>query len=146
MGVPSLLQELLRLLEVRLEHARHAGRRLERCAAAEHGLAHLVIARIADDGLQEILLVERQCRGMAVAHVVERRLLPVEAQHIGRAERVGHDDLDVLVLLQHRQQVVRRSFDHVDFARQESVDLGLAIGDPCPFDAIELGDLAAGQA
>ena len=58
---------------------------------------------------------------------------------------IGHDDLDVLVLLQHRQQVVRRSLDHVDFARQESVDLGLAIGDPYPFDAIELGDLAAGQ-
>ena len=46
--VAGLLQQLLRLLDVRLEHALHAGFGRERRAADEHRLAGLVVARVAD--------------------------------------------------------------------------------------------------
>ena len=144
--IAGLLQDLLRLIEARFEDPFGAGRILERGAAAEHGLADLVVARIADDGLQEVLLVERDHGGTAVADVVERRLFPVESQDVGRAKLVGNDDLDVLVLLDDRQQVVRGLLDHVDLALLQGVDRGLRVGDRDPFDPIDLGHLAAGQA
>jgi hypothetical protein len=115
-------------------------------AAAEQAAAFLVPARVADLGFQEIDLVERILRGAADLELVERRLLPVEAEDVGVAERVGREDLDVLVLLQDRQQVVRGRFDHVDLAGEQRVDRRLAVGDGQPFNAVELGDLAAGQA
>ena len=129
-----------------MQDAFRAGGGLERRAAAEHRPAFLEVARIADIGLQEVGLVQRVLGGAADLEVVERRLLPVEAQHVGAAEMVGDADLDVLVLLQHRQEVVRHQLNHVDLAREQRIDRGLAVGDGDPFDSVELGDLAAGQA
>ena len=45
-----------------------------------------------------------------------------------------------------RQEVVRRRLDDVDLAVLQRIDLGLRVGDPDPFDPIDLGELAAGQA
>ena len=60
-------------------------------------------------------------------------------------ERRRIDDLDVRVLLQQPQQVVRRLLDEVDLARQQRIDGLLLVGDREPFDAVDLDDLAAGE-
>ena len=44
------------------------------------------------------------------------------------------------------KQVVLRRLDHVDLALHQRVHRRLLVGDRDPFDPVELGDLAAGQA
>ncbi len=56
------------------------------------------------------------------------------------------EQLYVLVAGEDGQQVVRRRLHEVDLARHQRIHLGLGVGDPDPFDAIELGELAAGHA
>ena len=53
---------------------------------------------------------------------------------------------DVLVLLQDRIEVVLRRFDDVDLAGLQRVHRGLLVGHRQPLDAVDLDDLAAGQA
>ena len=62
------------------------------------------------------------------------------------ARLVDRHDLDVLVLLQQRQQVGRHGLDQVDLAVEQRVHLGLRVGDRDPFDPVDLGHLAAGEA
>ena len=72
-----------------------------------------------DGRLQEVFLVERQRRRPAVAHVVEGRLLPVEAQHVGQPEWIQHEGT-------HREH-----FDVTDAKRQQAIGFGaVAIGYP----------------
>ena len=123
----------------------HALVRRERRAADEQRLARLVILLVADGRLQEVLLV--QCHDDRLAHldVVERLGHRVEAERILVAERIPVDQLDVGILAQNRQQVVRRLLDEVDLAGDQRVDGGLLVGDLLPFDAVDLRHLAAGQ-
>ena len=51
-----------------------------------------------------------------------------------------------LVVLQEREEIVRHVLDHVDLARDQRVHLLRRIGHVDELDAVDLGDLAAGQA
>ena len=53
-------------------------------------------------------------------------------------------DLEVLVGLQHRQQIERQVFHEVDVAGLQRVHRGLRVGHREPFDAIDFDHLAAG--
>jgi hypothetical protein len=56
------------------------------------------------------------------------------------------DQLHARIGLHHLEQVVLRRLDHVDLALHQGAGRGLLVGDRHPFDPVELGDLAAGQA
>ena len=60
------------------------------------------------------------------------------------AELVEHFDLEVLVGLQHRQQIERQVFHEIDVAGLQRVHRGLRVGHRQPFDAVDLDHLAAG--
>ncbi len=62
------------------------------------------------------------------------------------AERVPVEQRDALFLLEDRDQVVRRLLDDVDLARGDGIHLLLRVGHLDDLDAINLDDLAAGQA
>ena len=114
--------------------------------AHEHRLAGLVPLGIADHAVEKVLLVEGIEGGLADLGVVERLEELVEAEDVLVAPLVEVDQLDVLVGLQDLEEVVLRIFDHVDLALEQCVHDRLLIGHRHPFDAIDLGDLAAGQA
>ena len=144
--VARLLEELARLREVRLEQALHALVGGERGAADEHRLADLVVGRIADDRVEEVLLVERVPERLADLRIVERLVQVVRAEGVLVAERVPVDELDVRLALEQRQQIVRRRLDVVDLAGEQRIHRLLVVGDRQPFDAVDLDDLAAGKA
>ena len=108
-------------------------------------LQTLVDLGIADLGAHHVFLRERPHRRLPRLNVVERRVQRVEAHDDLAAQRVPAEQRDVLVGLQQREEVGRRGFDQVDLAGQQRVRGGGGIGDGQPFDAIDLGDLAAGQ-
>jgi hypothetical protein len=106
----------------------------------------LVVLRIADRRLQEIFLVERVEQRLLDLRVVEGLDRRVEAERILVAQRVDVRELDVAVLLQHRQEVVRGLLDVVDLSGDQRVDRSLLVGDDAPLDAVDLDHLAAGHA
>ena len=67
----------------------------ERGAADEHRLADLVVGRVADHRVEEVLLVERVPERLADLRVVERLVQLVRAEGVLVAERVPVDELDV---------------------------------------------------
>ena len=144
--VAGLLEQLQRLLRVVvLEHGA-AGIAGQRRAAHDQAVAHLVVLGIADDGAQEVLLVDQVVHRLPRLDVVERRVQVVEADEaeVG-AEVAGLHQLDALGLLQDRQEVDVRVLVEVDLAVDERRHRGLRIGDPDELDAVDLGDLAAGE-
>ena len=144
--VAGFLEQRLRLLEVGLEQPLQALRGLERRSARIERLAHLVVLGVADDGLEEVLLVQGIEDGLADLGVVEGLVQHVVPEHVLQPQRVDVDQLDVRVLPQHREQVMGRRLDHVDLAGQERVDRRLMVGDRAPLHAVDLRDLAAGEA
>ncbi len=144
--VACLLQKLLGLGGVAVQHAGHAGVARQRRAADERRFADLVPFRVADGGLEEVLLRKGDEHGVTDLGIVERLGRAVEAERVLKPGRVGVEELDVLVAGEQLQQVVARRFDHVDFAVLQRRDLGLRVGHGDPFDAVELDDLATGQA
>jgi hypothetical protein len=69
----------------------------------------------------------------------------VEAKRVLTPHWGGDQQLDAGVLDQQRDQIVRRRLDEIDLAVEKGVDLGLRVGDPDPFHAVDLDDLAAGE-
>ena len=114
-------------------------------AADEQRLADLVLVRIADHGLQEILLVEGVPERAAHGRIVERLVQMVEAKDVLAADRAQRHELDVLVGLEQAVQVEGRRLDEVDLAGKQRIDGLQMVGHGVPFDAVDLGDLAAGQ-
>jgi hypothetical protein len=141
--VAGLLQERLRGLRVGLDQHLAALVGGEGGAADEHGGAGLVVLRVADDGVEEVLLLHRQQRRAPDLGFVERRVQAVEAEHVLVAERVLVEQDDVLVRLHDRQQVVGRLLDQVDLAVLEGAHRGLLVGDRDPLDPVDLHHLAA---
>ena len=117
----------------------------ERRIAHEHRLAGLVELGVADHAVEKVLLVEGVERGLADLGVVERLEQLVEAEDVLVAPLVGVEQLDVAIGFQDLEEVVLRRLDHVDLALEQRVHGGLLVGDGHPFDAVELGQLAAGQ-
>ena len=144
--IARLLQELPRLGGISGELVVPAGGRFERRAAGEQRLAFAVPFRIADRGIEEVLAVQRIGDRLADLRVVERLVQRVEAEGVLAPVRVRRQELDVRVLLQERQEVVRRRLDVVDLALRQRVDLGLRVGDPEPLDPVDLHDLGSGEA
>ena len=116
-----------------------------RGAAHEHRLADLVVGRVADHGVEEVLLIEGVPERLADLRIVEGRVQVVGPEGVLVAERIPVDQLDVLVPLRERQQVVRGRFDVIDLAREQRVDRLLLIGNRKPLDAVDFHDLAAGK-
>ena len=144
--VAGFLQKLLRLGEIRLQQPVHAFGRAKRSAADEHFQTRLVILRVPHGRLEEILLVEGVEQRLLDFGIVEGLHRRVVAKRVLVAERVDVGELDVGIILQHRQQVMCRLLDVVDFAGDECVNRRLLIGDHAPFDAIDFHDLAARHA
>ena len=144
--VAGLLQQRLGLLEVRLDQ--HAVGRFDRIgrAADEGGGADLVVFGLAHRRLEVVLLAHRIERGEADLGIVERLHHMVEADDELVAERVPVEQLDALVLLQDRDQVMRRLLDQVDLAGDDRVHLLLRVGHLDDLDPVDLDHLAAGQA
>ena len=63
-----------------------------------------------------------------------------------RPDRIDDPDHDIRVLAQNRQEIARRDLDHVDFAGGERLGRRRSLRDVHPLDAIDLRDLAAGEA
>ena len=144
--VARLGQELPGLGGIARELVLPAPRRLQRRAAGEQRLALLVELGIADIGVEEILLVQRIEHGLPDLGIVERLVQHVEAHRVLAAGLVHDLDLDALLLLDQRQQIGRHDLDEIDLVVQQRIDLRLRVGDPDPFDAIDLRHLAAGKA
>ena len=62
-----------------------------------------------------------------------------------RADAVDHLDGDVRVLADQRQQVGLRDLDDVDFALDQRLHRRVGVRDHQPLDAIDLGELGAGE-
>ena len=143
--VVGFLQQLARLGEVRFEQALHPLLGRERIAAHEHGLADLVVLRIADRRLEEVLLIEGVEQRLADLRIVERLLQVIGPEGVLQPERIVVDQLDVRVALEQRQQVDRRLLVIVDLAGEQRIERLLLIGDREPLHAVELDHLAARQ-
>ena len=143
--VARLLQQRLGFLEVRLGQQVALDLDAVGRAADESGRADLVILLLSDRRLEVILLPHRMERGLADLGIVERLGEPVETDDELLAERVPVHDLNALVGLQHRNEIVRHLLDHVDLAGDQRVHLLLRVGHVDELDAIDLGDLAAGE-
>jgi hypothetical protein len=100
---------------------------------------------VADGSVEEVLLIEGIEQRLTDLRVVERLLQTVRAEGVLVAERVVVDEMDVRVLGEQRQQVVRRRFDVIDLAGEQRVDDLLLIGHRQPLDPVDLGGLAAGE-
>src|SRR5438445_8404363 len=93
--VARFLQQRPGLFEVRLQQPLEALGARQRRAAREERLADLVVGRIADDRLEEVLLVEGVEDGLADLGVVEGLVQRVAAERELVAEWVDVDELDV---------------------------------------------------
>ena len=106
----------------------------------------MVVFRIADDGAQEVLLVDQVVHRLARLDVVERRMQVIEPDHALRAvDLAGLHQLDALGLLQKRQEIVVGRLVEIDLAVDQRRHGGLRIGDPHQLDAVDARDLAAGE-
>jgi len=74
-------------------------------------------------GFEKILLAECDHRRVADPGIVERLDQRVEAELVLAADRIAVEQLDVLVLGEDRQEIVRRRLNEVDFAIQQRIDL-----------------------
>ena len=126
----------------------HVGAIIERhrLAADQERAADLPQRGVAHRRGHEVALIDQPLHGMARPHIGKGRLEMVDAENALRAERADVLHFDVLVRLQQRQQVGRRNLDEVDLAAVEGLDRRLGVGQHHPFDAVDLDDLAAGEA
>src|SRR5262245_34775663 len=83
---------------------------------------------------------------MADFRIVERLVQRVRPEDILQLRQRRNDNIYVRILLQGWKQVVAGRLDEVDLALRQRIDRLLRVGDGAPFDAIDLGDLAARKA
>ena len=104
--VASLSQKLAGLGEIGPQEILHTCGGLQWAAAGIEGLADLVVRRLTDHGLEEVLLVEGIEDSLADLGIVERLVQRVKAERVLVSQGVDVDELDVGVFLQHGQEVV----------------------------------------
>ena len=143
--VTRFLQQSLGLRIIGAHHDVRSGISGQRGVAEEHGRALLVVIRIADHALQEVLLVDRPHRRTADPDIVKRRVQPIHAVHVLVAQGVQHSGMNVGVGFQQREQVMRHRLHVVNLSGEQGVHCRLVILDGNPLHAVHVDGLASGH-
>ena len=143
--VASLLQQLLRLVEVLLRQRVRVGVGAVRAVAHEEGRARLPETLGTVSGTQVSLLIHHPQQRLARLLVVERRVQMIGAQPRLGAEQVSDFDLDARGPFQHRYEVRRRKLPVIHLPLLQGGVGGGGVGQIDPLDALHVHALAAGR-